>query len=55
MAERKKKESQESENEKKAPEKNDGNHLNSVILFALGILSALLLRGLPAGELCTMF
>lgn len=43
MAERKKKESQESENEKKAPEKNDGNHLNSVILFALGILSALLI------------
>lgn len=43
MGERKKKESQDSEKEKTAPEKNGGNHLNSVILFALGILSALLI------------
>ena len=43
MGERKKKESQDSEKEKTAPEKNGGNHLHSVILFALGILSALLI------------
>lgn len=43
MAERKKKESQDSEKNKSSPERNSGNHLNSVILFALGILSALLI------------
>lgn len=43
MGERKKKESQDSEKKKAVSEKNDGNHLNSVILFALGILSALLI------------
>ncbi|MGN0677574.1 MAG: DNA translocase FtsK [Ruminococcus sp.] len=43
MGERKKKESQDSEKEKETSGKNDGNHLNSVILFALGILSALLI------------
>lgn len=43
MAERKKKESQDSEKNKSSSERNSGNHLNSVILFALGILSALLI------------
>ncbi len=43
MAERKKKSSSDSDENKKAPEKNDKNHLSSIILFALGIFSALLI------------
>jgi len=43
MAERKKKSSSDSDENKKAPEKNDNSHLSSVILFTLGIFSALLI------------